>query len=52
MSLHKQSIFTGAATAIITPFKNGAIDFEAFGKLIDTQIESGIDALVVAGTTG
>ena len=52
MSLHKQSIFTGAATAIITPFKNGKIDFDSFGKLIDTQINSGIDALVVAGTTG
>ena len=52
MSKLKKSIFTGAATALITPFKNGAIDFESFGKLIDTQIAAGIDALVVAGTTG
>ena len=52
MSKHKKSIFQGAATAIITPFKDGAIDFDAFGKLIDTQIAGGIDALVVAGTTG
>ena len=47
-----KTIFEGAATALITPFKNGAIDFESFGKLIDTQIAAGIDALVVAGTTG
>ena len=52
MSKQKKSIFTGAATALITPFKNGAIDFETFGKLLDTQIANGIDAVVVAGTTG
>ena len=52
MSKLKKSVFEGAATALVTPFKNGAIDFEAFGKLIDTQIANGIDALVVAGTTG
>ena len=52
MSKLKPSIFTGAATAIITPFKNGKIDYDAFGKLIDDQIARGIDAIVVAGTTG
>ncbi len=52
MSKQKQTIFTGAATAIITPFKNGKIDYPAFGRLIDRQIDGGIDALVVAGTTG
>ncbi len=52
MSKFKSSIFTGAATAIVTPFKNGAIDYESFGKIIDAQIEGGIDAIVVAGTTG
>ena len=52
MSKQKKTIFTGAATAIITPFKNGAIDYEAFGALIDKQIASGIDGIVVAGTTG
>ena len=52
MSKLKKSIFTGAATAIITPFKNGGVDYEAFGKLIDTQIAAGIDGIVVAGTTG
>ena len=45
-------IFKGAATAIITPFRDGEIDFEAFGKLIDWQIENGISAIVVCGTTG
>ncbi|MBQ1230169.1 MAG: 4-hydroxy-tetrahydrodipicolinate synthase [Clostridia bacterium] len=48
----KNTVFTGAATAIITPFQNGAIDYEAFGRLIDWQIEKGIDAIVVCGTTG
>lgn len=48
----KKSIFEGAATALITPFADGKIDFDAFGKLIEFQIESGIDALVVTGTTG
>ncbi len=48
----KKIIFKGAATALITPFKNGEIDFEAYGKLIDMQIQSGISAVVVCGTTG
>ncbi len=52
MSKLKSSIFTGAATAVITPFKNGEIDYPAFGKILDAQINSGIDALVIAGTTG
>ncbi len=50
--MRKKSIFEGAATALITPFADGKIDFDAFGKLIEFQIESGIDALVVTGTTG
>ena len=52
MSKLKPTIFTGAATAIITPFKKGLIDYESFGKIIDDQIARGIDAIVVAGTTG
>ena len=52
MSKLKPTIFTGAATAIITPFKNGAIDRESFGKIIEDQIANSIDAIVVAGTTG
>ena len=49
---NKTQIFAGAATAIITPFRNGLIDYEAFGKIIDANIDDGIDALVIAGTTG
>ncbi|MDO4988757.1 MAG: 4-hydroxy-tetrahydrodipicolinate synthase [Synergistes sp.] len=49
----KQTVFTGAATAIITPFaKDGSIDFESYGRMIDWQIESGINAIVSVGTTG
>ena len=48
----KKTIFEGVATALITPFKNGKIDFDAFGHIIDWQIDSGIDALVICGTTG
>ncbi len=46
------SIFKGAATAIITPMKNGEVDFDALDRLVDFQIDGGIDALVAAGTTG
>ena len=48
----KKTVFTGAATAIITPFKNGKIDYASFEKLINWQIAEGIDAIVVCGTTG
>ena len=45
-------IFYGAATAIVTPTTASGVDYEAFGRLIDWQIEQGIDALVIARTTG
>ena len=48
----KKTVFTGAASAIITPFNAGGVDYEAFGRLIDFQIEKGINAIVAAGTTG
>lgn len=48
----KKTVFTGAATAIVTPLNENGIDFDAFGKLIEWQIAEGIDAIVVAGTTG
>ena len=49
----KKTIFTGAATAIVTPMKkDGSVDYEAYGRLIDWQIAEGIDAIVAAGTTG
>lgn len=48
----KTQIFEGMATALITPLTEDGIDYEAFGKLIDWQIEEGINALVICGTTG
>lgn len=48
----KNTIFTGMATALITPMTKTGIDYEALGRFIDFQIESGINALVVMGTTG
>ena len=52
MSKLKNTIFTGAATAIITPFKNGSVDYASFKGIIEQQIAGNIDAIVVAGTTG
>ena len=47
------AIFTGAASAIITPFKeNGDVNYEKFKEILDEQIAGGIDAIVVCGTTG
>ena len=46
------TIFKGAATALITPFKDGKIDYVSMGRLIEWQIAEGIDSLVVCGTTG
>lgn len=48
----KNTVFTGAATAIVTPLNKDGVDYENFGKLIEWQIEKGINAIVVAGTTG
>ena len=48
----KDPIFRGAATALVTPFTENGVDYENFGRLIDWQIEKGIDALVIAGTSG
>ena len=50
--MEKKTIFTGAATAIITPMTTDGVDYESFGRLIDWQIEDGIDGIVVGGTTG
>ena len=52
MNRHKSPLFTGCATALITPFQNGALDKAAFLRLLCRQLEEGADALVVAGTTG
>lgn len=48
----KKSVFTGVATAIVTPMNEQGVDYVNFEKLIDWQIKEGINAIVVAGTTG
>ncbi len=50
--MRKETIFTGAATALVTPLTKEGVDYDALGRLIDWQIDSGIDALVICGTTG
>jgi 4-hydroxy-tetrahydrodipicolinate synthase len=48
----KNLVFRGVATALITPLNERGVDYETLGRLIDWQIEKGINALVIAGTTG
>ncbi|MBQ4193835.1 MAG: 4-hydroxy-tetrahydrodipicolinate synthase [Clostridia bacterium] len=48
----KNTVFTGAATALVTPLTKDGVDYNAFADLIEWQIAEGIDALVIAGTTG
>ena len=48
----KNTIFKGMATAIVTPMTETAIDYEALGRFVEFQIENGINAIVVMGTTG
>ncbi len=45
-------MFRGTFTALVTPFRNGAIDVAAFEKLIENQIAAGITGIVAVGTTG
>lgn len=46
------ALFTGCATALITPFHEGEVDYPTLGKLLDFQLENGIDGIVACGTTG
>lgn len=48
----KKTVFCGSATAVVTPFSGGAVDYFSFERLILRQIESGADGIVVCGTTG
>ena len=48
----KKPVFKGSAVALITPYRDNKVDFDAYGKLIDFQIAGGTAALVVCGTTG
>ena len=52
MSKKSNSLFFGAATALVTPFFKGEIDYDALGEMINFQIKNSIDGLVVSGTTG
>jgi len=45
-------MFRGSVVALITPFREGEVDYTALGKLIDFHIDSGTDAILVCGTTG
>ena len=48
----KNTIFKGMGTAIVTPMTSKGIDYDALGRLIEFQIENGINAIIVMGTTG
>ncbi len=48
----KKEIFRGMGTALVTPMNERGIDYDAFGRLIDFQLENGIDAFIVCATTG
>jgi 4-hydroxy-tetrahydrodipicolinate synthase len=48
----KKTLFTGCATATVTPFKDGALDLPALGRVIEKQMSGGCSAVVVCGTTG
>lgn len=50
--MKKDTIFKGFATAMVTPMTSTGVDYEALGRFIDFQLESGINALVAVGTTG
>ena len=50
--MRKERIFRGAATALITPFKDGEIDYAALEGIIEAQVDGGVSALVIGGTTG
>jgi 4-hydroxy-tetrahydrodipicolinate synthase len=51
-SAQTNAVFTGSCTALVTPFKDGKLDEDAFCKLVDWQIENGTSALIPVGTTG
>lgn len=50
--MSKKTVFTGAGVAIVTPFDESGIDYQAFGEIIEYQIAHKTDAIIVCGTTG
>jgi 4-hydroxy-tetrahydrodipicolinate synthase len=52
MAATRGELFAGVTVAIVTPFKNGEVDWDELGKLVDWHCEQGTDALAPCGTTG
>jgi 4-hydroxy-tetrahydrodipicolinate synthase len=52
MAATRGELFAGVTVAIVTPFRNGEVDWDALGKLVDWHAEQGTDALAPCGTTG
>ncbi len=52
MNHTKNTLFDGVCTALATPFRDGTIDWDALREMIDTQIEGGVSAVCICGTTG
>jgi 4-hydroxy-tetrahydrodipicolinate synthase len=52
MAATRGELFAGVTVAIVTPFRNGEIDWDDLGKLVDWHCEQGTDALAPCGTTG
>ena len=50
--MRKNTIFTGSGVAIVTPFKDGAVDYDALGNIIEFQIANSTDSIIICGTTG
>lgn len=48
----RKPLFTGCGTALVTPFKNGEVDYPALDRLVEEQIANGVSALIAVGTTG
>lgn len=52
MKERKHTLFDGVCTALATPFRDGSIDWDALSEMIDTQIDGGVSAICICGTTG
>ena len=46
------AVFTGSGVALVTPFTDSGVDFDALSRLVDFQLKNGIDAIIACGTTG
>jgi 4-hydroxy-tetrahydrodipicolinate synthase len=51
-AMAKHATIEGCLTALVTPFRDGKVDFDGLAKLVDWQIEQGVDGIVSVGTTG